>query len=322
MALASDQPLGRADVETAGTMPDFLLEMPGRDRLSIFVDGAAPLSGIQMLTGVRPVRAGMDGAVFRMSASDDVVDDLGRVPIGVLATLADGALGWAVTAALPAGAACATVALNLAVIRATAAGAVLTAAATQVSNDGRSAMSEVQITDGSGVLVARGGARLAVFSRGTVRPGARDAGIAARPFDSASGRLVAGFTCPVHDLFGLNVIHLADGAAHLSMRADKRIEQTMGAVQGGALSLFAERAMVCAVSAALGHDANVHLADLHMQFARPQQADGERLVARATVRHRGRRLAFTSVTISNSSGAVLAFGSGAAAIAAREPSAT
>jgi uncharacterized protein (TIGR00369 family) len=320
MALAPDEPLPGDPSDAGGTMPPALLDLPGHERLAYFVDGSAPLSGIQLLTGVRPVYAGGDGAVFRMSVSDDVLDDLARVPIGVLATLADGALGWAVTAALPPGGACATVGLNLAVVRPAEPGATLTAESKLVSYDGRTAMSDVRITDGSGATVARGGARLAVFLQVSV-------GEVANPapgFDPLVGERRdvdmrgAALRGPVHDLFGLDLVRIDEGAAQLSMRADKRIEQTMGSVQGGALSLFAERAMVCAAGTTLPAESAVYLADLHMQFARPQRANGEMLFARAKVRHRGRRLAFTSVTLTNSSGSVLAFGSGAAAIAARD----
>ena len=303
-----------------GTMPPALIGLPGDKRLTPFLDGSAPLSGIQLLTGVRPLRAGEGRASFELVVDHKLLDAAGRLPVGILATLADGALGWAVVATLPPGATCATVALHLNLVRPVGLCGTLTADARFVVADDSTALSEVVITDSSAEVVGIGTARSVVFGRGD-RP--RSGNIPFRPAaGSPDGELRELDTlahvlqrCSVQDLFGIELLSAERGAATLAMMADKRIQQTMGAVQGGALALFADRAMVAAVRTTLPPDVNVYMTDVNLQFARSQPADAAPLWAIAEVRHRGRRLALTSVSIVNENGLVVAFGTGAAVLA-------
>jgi uncharacterized protein (TIGR00369 family) len=305
-----------------GTMPPALLGLPGDERLAPFLDGSAPLSGIQLLTGVRPVSAANGRAVFEMLIDHKLLDSEGRLPVGMLATLADGALGWAVVATLPAGATCATVGLNLNLIRPVGVGGSVTAEARFVTANDSTALSEVVISDSSGNVLALGTARSVVFGRSRSRSG-NSFRATTMPYDgdglteepTGSGTPAHAIrACAVQDLFGIEAVSATRGRAMLTMVADKRIEQTMGAVQGGALALFADRSMVTAVRTTLPPDANVYMADVYLQFARPQQADAAPLNAIAEVRHCGRRLALTSVSIVDEQNAVVAFGTGTAVL--------
>lgn len=308
-----------------GTMSPALMGLPGDKRLAPFLDGSAPLSGIQLLTGVRPVSAAEGRASFEMVVDDRLLDGDGRLPVGILATLADGALGWAVVATLPPGATCATVALHLNLVRPVGLCGSLTADARLVTADDSTALSEVVIADSSANVVAIGTARSVVFGRARrPPPGNVPFWTATRSFDGDSVEVEptgldalahVARTCSVQDLFGIEAASAERGSAKLSMLADKRIEQTMGAVQGGALALFADRAMVTAVHTTLPPAASVYMSDIHLQFARSQAADASPLHAIAEVRHRGRRLALTSVSIVDEKDVVVAFGTGTAVIA-------
>jgi len=323
-----------------GVMPANLMDLPGRERLERLSDAAAPLSGIQLVTGVRPVSASESGAVFELAVRQRLVDDAGRLPLGVIATLADGALGWAVVGALPAGSSCATVGLNLGLLRETSVGRCLRAEAQLVRLDERSAVSTGIVTDENGRSIADCRARSVVSSRGPKDGG----GAPPRAVEPMTSTTVADITGagvggdldgmaalravtlgerradPVHDLLGIEVTEYAVGSATLSMAADVRVEQTMGSVQGGALALFADRALATAVRTTLAAGDTTYLIDLQMTFARAHAADGSPLTARAELRHRGRRLALAAVTVSDASSRVVAFGSGTATIVA-EPSA-
>jgi uncharacterized protein (TIGR00369 family) len=320
---AEDDLPPRNEFDAGGTMPPALLALPGAERLAPFVDGSVPLSGIQLLTGVHPVSAADGVAVFRMPAEEKLLDADGRMPVGVLATLADGALGWAVVGTLPAGATCATVSLHLGLVRPIGPDGTLTAEARLVTADNRTAMSEAIITNSSGDVVALGRARLAVFRRsrrGAAKRGGAPAmhtyqGDGTGVDSNGLGSLAHAYrSCSVHGLLGMAAISAAPGAATVAMLADRRIEQTMGAVQGGALALFADRAMVTAVLTTLPPGASVYMTDVHMEFARFHDADGAPLRAAAEVRHRGRRLALTSVSIVSEHNGTVAFGTGTAVI--------
>src|SRR5262249_46121406 len=240
------------DFDAGGTMPAALLALPGDKRLAAFIDGSAPLSGIQLLTGVYPVSAADGVAVFRMPAEEKLLDADGRAPVGVLATLADGPLGWAVVGALPAGATCVTVSLHLGLVRPVGPDGTLTAEARLVTANNRTAMSEAAITNSSGDVVALGRARLAVLTRVRRKSTTRPTRSVIRRYDGDGlvggsdglGSLAHAYrSCSVDDLLGVAAVSATAGRATLAMLADKRTEQTMGAVQGGALALFADRAM-------------------------------------------------------------------------------
>ncbi len=314
-------------------MPPELMHLPGHERLAHFVDGSAPLSGIQLLTGVRPVSADRTCAVFELVVGPNLLDRGGALPLGAIATLADGALGWAVVGALRPGSSCATVGINLSLLHGVTRGAKLRATARLVSIDDRTALSSAVIVDADDRIVADGSARSVVYNRGPIAGGAPyvppDHVDALRWLDDVPVATsdLAGIDAiqaimrgervsePVDGLLGIEVAACVPGDVTVLMPADTRVEQTMGAVQGGALALLADRAMATAVLSTLPAGLRAHMVDVHTSFARSQAADGQALYARAEVRHRGRRLALVTVTITNAKDELVAFGCGTAAIA-------
>ncbi len=75
-------------------------------------------------------------------------------------------------------------------------------------------------------------------------------------------------------------------------------------VHGGAIATLADEALASAAFTAAEEGETTVTADLRVDFLRPARPG--RLVARATVRHRTRRLAFCEATIEQANGQVVA----------------
>jgi len=75
-------------------------------------------------------------------------------------------------------------------------------------------------------------------------------------------------------------------------------------VHGGAIATLADEALASAAFTAAEEGETTVTADLKVDFLRPARPG--RLIARATVRHRTRRLAFCETTIEEASGQVVA----------------
>jgi acyl-CoA thioesterase len=97
--------------------------------------------------GMEMVELGTDHVVLRMSVVDDMVNGQGNVHGGVLFSLADSAFGYACNEAGPV-----TVlhSASIRYLRPVALGAMLVAEATLRSRDGRRAVYDVEVRDGSG----------------------------------------------------------------------------------------------------------------------------------------------------------------------------
>jgi uncharacterized protein (TIGR00369 family) len=111
--------------------------------------------------------------------------------------------------------------------------------------------------------------------------------------------------------------HLEPGRALLTMTPPEEVGNPNGAVNGGLITALADQAGGIAVSTALEPDDYTSTAQLDVHFLRPLVAIPAR--AEATVRRRGRRLAFPSVEIRDAEGELCALATGTWAVSPDTP---
>jgi uncharacterized protein (TIGR00369 family) len=101
---------------------------------------------------------------------------------------------------------------------------------------------------------------------------------------------------------------LKPGRAVLTMDPPAEVGNPNGAVNGGLIAALADQAGGIAVSTRLDRDEYAATAQLDVHFLRPLLATPAR--AEATVRRRGRRLAFPNVEIRDADGELCALATG------------
>jgi uncharacterized protein (TIGR00369 family) len=98
----------------------------------------------------------------------------------------------------------------------------------------------------------------------------------------------------------------------MRMPATEWLNSPAGLLQGGAISMLADAAMLSAVLATAGAGTAIAGLDLKVNFLRPAPADGHDLTARATVEHPGRTLAISAARVENADGKPVALATGTA----------
>jgi uncharacterized protein (TIGR00369 family) len=117
---------------------------------------------------------------------------------------------------------------------------------------------------------------------------------------------------PIRWLTGLEIVDVGDGEARMRMPASEWLNSPAGLLQGGAISMLADAAMLSAVLATAGAGTAIAGLDLKVNFLRPAPADGRDLNARATVEHSGRTLAISGARVENADGRAVALATGTA----------
>ncbi|MDX2854618.1 PaaI family thioesterase [Streptomyces sp. PA03-3a] len=145
-----------------------VLEMTGREVLQGAIDGRFPEASIMSTLGFRLVEVGDERAVFEGDPGDHLLNPMGTVHGGFLATLLDSALGSAVMSRLPAGSAYTTVQLGVHMIRPVLPGAAALRCEGVALHVGRTtATAEARVTGAAdGKLYAHGTTTCAVLRTG------------------------------------------------------------------------------------------------------------------------------------------------------------
>jgi uncharacterized protein (TIGR00369 family) len=277
-----------------------------------------------------------------MPASGWLLNSAGLIGGGTLAILADIAFGCSIETELPPLLPYATAELSLSFLRPSRAGGVLTASG-QAIHVGRSvALSEVFLFGADGeVLIAHGTSRCAVLppiepapdpphdlpdvelpSHPTPdpfkRPPPTDGILPQEAWDELSGaeilaRQIAGELPPpaIHYLTGMRPVEAGDGVVTFVMPAIEWLASPTRLLQGGAIAMLADSAMLAAVSTTTPPGTAIAGLDLKANFLRPGAADGRDLRAVAEIVHAGRTIAVTRARVENADGktVVLATGS-------------
>ena len=131
------------------------LQLSGRDFLAQIGNGQLPVPPAGATTGIVPAEIGEGYAAFTLEPAEWHYNPLGSVHGGILATLADTALGCAIHTRLPAGTAYTSLDLTIKFTRAaTLDSGLLTCEGSVVSFGRRAATAEARITDSEGRVIA------------------------------------------------------------------------------------------------------------------------------------------------------------------------
>lgn len=313
---------------------------------------AAPPIG--RLTGMHPVEVGAGSSSFAMPASQWLQSPQGAIANGTLAVLADGPLGCAIQTTLPPATPYTTSELCLRLIQPARAGGRLTALGRLVHAKRSLGLSEVFIHDQDGRLLAHGSSLCFILPAVQVKPEAQPeretrepqateaqatetqahhdspdpherpvAGevLAQEVWDRMSGLEVLEAQLagdlprpPMSHLFGVRPSAVSEGSATFKLPATRWLCSPLGKVEGGVIAMLADSALASAIQTTLPARTALGMVDLKVNFLRPANPDGEDLVSRATVVHRGRTLAIANADVVNREGKTIALASGSGMI--------
>jgi uncharacterized protein (TIGR00369 family) len=302
------------------------------------------------LTGTTFDSAAPREATFSMPITGWLRSPRGTVPGGLLAIPADGALGCAIHSVLAAGTAYTTAELSITYLRPARVGGRVQARG-RALHVGRSlALSDCDITDSDGALLAHATSRCVLFGSaadaptrsGTAPPPpppmvGDNADDGVDPFlrepsgavleqavwDTTSGlevlrALIAGTLPPppLHHLLGLLPVSAEEGSAECVMPLTRWLNTPWGWPQGGFIAVLADTALGMAVQTTVPAATAFAPVDLKVNYLRPVAPDGSLLHARATVAHRGRSLAVATAELTDEGGRRVALATGSAQILA------
>ena len=316
-----------------GSYPDRrLIALPGRERLNGWRTGLWPPPPLSHLTGARPTGFGSGTADAEMPASGWLAASNGVITGGALALLADIAFGCSIETELPAATPYTTAELSLSFLRPARPGGMLTASG-QAIHVGRSVgLSEAFVLEkGSERLLAHGTSRLTIFPPLDPAP---DPPTDLEPFEAPQHETPDPYLRsppngiieqevwselpgaeivrrqldgelpppPIHHLTGLEPREIGEGTATVAMPCSEWLASPSGRLQGGAIAMLADFAMLIAVETTVPAGLAFAGLDLKANFLRPvPPGDGE-LTARAEVVHAGRTIAITRATVANAEG--------------------
>jgi uncharacterized protein (TIGR00369 family) len=317
--------------------------LSGQERQRAGREGRMPSSPMGYLTELRMTEASLGHSSFEMPASPWFANSTGLIPGGVLAVIADAALGSVVHGDLPPGQFMTTAELSLTFLRpvAPSPGRSITGAG-QLIHRGRSmGLSEAFLFDPDEELVAHGTSRCTVFppldplpdppaelpvvdqalpGESPEDPLRREPDgevIAQEDFERRSGReTIEAFISgelpysPLHHLTGLHPTEVSDGEATMALPCSRWLSTSAGTIQGGFTAMLAEAAMAAAVFSTAPAGTAIAPLDLKVNYLRPVFPDGEELITRARVLHQGRTLAIATAELTNSEGKSVALATG------------
>jgi uncharacterized protein (TIGR00369 family) len=305
------------------------------------------------LTGTTFDSAAPREAVFSMPVTGWLRSPQGAVPGGLLAVPGDGALGCAIHTELPAGSAYTTAELSITYLRPVVVGGRVHAHG-RALHVGRSlALSNCDITDDAGTLLAHATSRCIVFRTaenaparsGTAAPSSLpttgdQSASELDPFErdpagTVLGQSVWGVTSglevlrdqiagrlpapPLHHLLGVTPTAADNGQAECVMPMTGWLSTPWGWPQGGFIAVLADIALAMAVQTTVSAGSAFAPVDLKVNYLRPVAPDGNLLQARATVLHRGRSLAVATAELRDAGGRPVALATGSAQILPGRP---
>ena len=341
-AVATDQAIEVWREEVRGGYPDpRMLALSGRERLEAWIRGHAPAPPLSRLTGGIFTEVGSGTASARMPASGWLLNSAGAIGGGVLAILADIALGCSIQTELGPAIPYTTAELSMSFLRPARVGCTLSAGG-QAIHVGRSvALSEAfVIEEGSDRLVAHGTSRCAVMpaieplpeppgqlpivepdpdadTDPYLRPWPADKVLPQDVWDRLSGKEIIARqqdgelpAPPIHYLTGISVVEFGDGTATMRLPSTGWLTSPAGTVQGGVIATLADMAMGVAVETTAPAGTALAVLDLKVNYLRPVLPDGRDLTVRASVIHAGRTLVITRAEIENADGKPVALATG------------
>lgn len=333
-----------------GGYPDpMMLGLSGLRQMQTFLEMGGPRPPIHYLTGMRPTGVTPDTATFTMPATGWLQAPPGGLYPGMLAILADGPLGSAVQVALPAMQIYTTAEMSLSYVRpAPVDGRDITARARTVMVGKTLGLADCVIEDADGRIIATGSTRCFIFppmgsppdepvvleeweepSYDSPPPYQRPVQGALVPqevWDESSGlEILLGHVKdtlpdpPCFYLTGARPTEAEDGACTFVMPASGWLNAPTARPIGGATAMLADSAIQAAVQTTVPAGTSYAPLDLKVNFLRPVDPDGRDLIARGTVRHRGKTMAVATAEIVNADGKKVAVATGSTLILPGRP---
>ena len=328
--------------------PALFFRLSGLELHRAFLAGRSLPPPIQHLTGMRPTDVGPGTSTFEMPATRWLLSPAGWIQLGTLAILADGPLGTAVQTAVGPATRFTTAEISLTALRPVGAGGTLVARGRLIRAGRSLGLSEVGVEDGRGALVAHGTSRCFLFPPLAAPPGLPEEEEAVQapsyptpdPYlRSASGDvlpqevwdrhsglevlrlLIAGElpAPPVHHLTGLRPVDAGEGTCTFALPATEWLNSPLARVEGGAIAMVAETALIGAVQTTVAPGTSFAPFDLKVNFLRPVSPDGRDLLGHGTVAHRGRSLAVATSEVRNADGGLVALAVGTSMILPGRP---
>jgi uncharacterized protein (TIGR00369 family) len=335
--------VGSQEAVRGALFPPEYFGLSGIDKLRLSLSGYVGRPPISFLTGVRLTDVGVGSATFVLPITDWLLAPQGAVTVGVVAILADAALGCAIQTTSPGATGYTTTELSINMVRPVPHSGELIARARLLHGGRQLGLSEVYVTDEVGRLVAHGTSRCAIFppdpsigpppAELPVAPTEDDSWTAPymRPvqgavideahFQSHSGLdILRGIAAgelprpPVAYLFGHSMAHADEGVCEFTMPASPWHASPTGFAQGGVTAFLADTTLGAAVQTTVAAGTAMAATDLRVQYLRPVVTDGKPIASRATVMHRGRGLAAARAELTNSEGKLVALATGAAVL--------
>lgn len=315
----------------------YFASSPGLSRLKWAGKYLPP--AIEQLTGIELDNFTPGSATYRMPISDWLQWEEGTVPEGVLGILADTAHTGAVLSTAEPAFAFLTAELSVQFCgRIRTSAARLEASGTVLSADGGHVLSRVDISDSLGNLVGVSTARSSFLPLPNTLPeppdhsmlsGLNDVESVLQPFRlQAEGQglptpVTAGRSgqeflrsavsgqCqepPLQSFIGIGPIAVGEGTCAFGVNANPWLCSHSGSVQGGMVSLIAERAAWGAVLTGLAPGESCRTLDLKVNYFHQMVQGSGTLRAIGEVIHNSRRIAVASVRVEGEDGRLRAYG--------------
>ena len=119
---------------------------------------------------------------------------------------------------------------------------------------------------------------------------------------------------PMALLTGVHPVEVDEGRAVFALPCHAWLCSPLGTVEGGAVAMAADCALVSAIQTTLPPGVAVAAMDLKVNFLRPVLPDGRELVAHGRVRHMGRTMAVAEAELVNADDKPVALATGSAMI--------
>jgi len=115
---------------------------------------------------------------------------------------------------------------------------------------------------------------------------------------------------PISHLTGLEPVSADQGSISMRLPASEWLNSPGRRVQGGAITLLADAALAGSVATTAPAGTAVAAIDVKVNFLRPVESDGRDLIAKGRVEHSGRTLAIANAELFNAEGQRVAIATG------------
>ncbi|MFN2590891.1 MAG: PaaI family thioesterase, partial [Actinomycetota bacterium] len=317
-----------------------LISLPGLEQFRPFMKRQVPLAPLFHLTGLEFVEVGVGTATAAMPASPWWQSGAGVFTAGVMAFVADAALGGAVHTTLPPKRFVATSQLSMDFLRpAYVDSGRLIARSRLIQVSRTQGLSEATIEDAHGRLLAHSTSRCVLVSLPFDPPDPPASFPPLEPLEGvdpylrpAEGRLVDRGTWktksgleimrawvkgelpdpPIACLTGCRLVAVGEGQVTNAMPASEWFCTGARGFYGGVVALQADLAMTGALTTTLETGTALATLDLKVNYLRPVNPDGRELRTSANVVHRGQRVAVMSAEVVDDDGKRVAIASSSA----------